>query len=271
MAQVLRCFDPFDGDAQMYALATARHDISCAPVVARLVQRLTERKAAGDDDPDARLDAAQNAAVLTGAEAYYRAMVDRDTSSWNIRDRHMDDTLARLMAHHGPEARGLVWEHNTHIGDARYTDMALGGEVNVGQLARERYGDDAVVLIGFASHGGRVIAGAEWDAPMTAMPVPAARRDSWEDVLHKAGGDQLLIFGDRPHAPLPEELLEERGHRAIGVVYHPDREQYGNYVPTILPRRYDALMFFDRTAALHPLGLTAQRRGDTEDTYPSAF
>src|SRR5262249_12021220 len=163
-----------------------------------------------------------------------RAMVRGGPESWNIRDRHMAQTLERLMIHHGPDARGIVWEHNTHIGDARFTDMAEDGMVNVGQLVRERHERDGVVLVGFGSHRGSVIAAREWEAPMERMPVPIARAGSWEDVLHQAGvTNQLLIFTGGES----REMLASRGHRAIGVVYHPEYEQYGNFVPTVLPRR----------------------------------
>ncbi len=117
----------------------------------------------------------QNALVVKNAEAYYRTMVRGGAASWNVRDRHMAETLERLMQQHGPEARGIVWEHNTHIGDARYTDMARSGMVNVGQLAREERGDEDVVLVGFGSYRGSVIAGARWGAPMQRMTVPPAR------------------------------------------------------------------------------------------------
>src|SRR5205814_6372539 len=138
---------------------------------------------------------------------------------------HMVGTLNRLMEYHGPAAKAIVWEHNTHIGDARFTDMAAEGMVNVGQLVREEHADDGVVLVGFSSHHGSVIAGDEWSAPMREMQVPEGRRGSWEDVLHHASdGDRLLIF-DR--AKSSQELLSPRGHRAIGVVYRPQYEAFG--------------------------------------------
>jgi erythromycin esterase-like protein len=192
-------------------------------------------------------------------------MVRGGPQSWNIRDRHMTETLDRLMRHHGPDAKAIVWEHNTHIGDARFTDMADDGMVNVGQLVRERHTDEGVVLVGFGSHHGTVIAGREWEAPMEEMQVPPARVGSWEDVMHRAGADdKLLVFEGLLD---DSDFLEERGHRAIGVVYHPENERFGNYVPTVLPRRYDAFCYIDETRALHPLHL----RPDMEkvpETYP---
>jgi erythromycin esterase-like protein len=193
-------------------------------------------------------------------------MVRGGPESWNIRDRHMTETLDRLMSHHGPGAKAIVWEHNTHIGDARATDMADDGMVNVGQLVRERHAGAGVVLVGFGSHRGSVIAGDEWDAPMEEMHVPPGREGSWEDILHRTGAaNKLLLLDDVRNE---DAFLEERGHRAIGVVYHPERERFGNYVPTVLPRRYDAFCFIDETRALHPLHLRADPTKMPE-TYPS--
>jgi erythromycin esterase len=185
------------------------------------------------------------------------------SESWNERDRHMMGTLEALLDQHGPESKAIVWEHNTHIGDARATDMASAGMVNTGQLARERYGEDDTVLVGFGSYRGGVIAGAHWGAPMERMAVPPARAGSWEHVFHEAaGGDLLLLTGG-----LSSEARGPRAHRAIGVVYDPQRERYGNYVPTDLGRRYDAFIFLDETEALHPLHIEPEEAG-APDTYP---
>src|SRR5919107_1849553 len=213
--------------------------------------------------PDA---AEQNALVVKNAEAYYRTMVRGGAASWNVRDRHMAETLERLMQQHGPEARGIVWEHNTHIGDARYTDMARSGMVNVGQPAREERGDEDVVLVGFGSYRGSVLAAARWGAPMERMTVPPAREGSWEAVLHAAvEGDQLLVFSGAQE----EGFLDGRAHRAIGVVYDPAGERHGNYVPTVLPRRYDAFVYLDETRALRPFEVRPRQDGEPPETFPS--
>jgi erythromycin esterase-like protein len=262
-----RCFQPFGEDVQSYARATAMVPTSCEDEVVDLLGELRRREARYRDDGREEFFAAeQNALVVKGAEAYYRAMVRSGPDSWNIRDRHMTETLSRLMSYHGPRAKAIVWEHNTHVGDARATDMADDGMVNVGQLVREQHAADGVVLVGFGSYRGTVIAGDQWEAPMEEMDVPPAREGSWEDIIHRAGvSDKLLLLdGVRDD----EAFLEERGHRAIGVVYHPGRERYGNYVPTVLPRRYDAFCYIDETRALRPLHL----RPDLEkmpETYPS--
>ncbi|MFF0223962.1 erythromycin esterase family protein [Streptomyces sp. NPDC004629] len=166
----------------------------------------------------------------------------------------MADTLDRLMAHHGPQAKAVVWEHNTHVGDARATDMADVGEVNVGQLVRERHMGRGVVLVGFGSHSGTVLAADAWGDVPRIMGVPPARTGSLEDLLHRAvrGERALFVF---PHVQLQgppsagraEWFHEEHGHRAIGAVYRPRYDRVGNYVPTVLAQRYDAFCYLDRT------------------------
>jgi len=266
--KAFRCFEPYGEDVQEYARATVFVPNACEDEVVALLRELRGRAAQyRAEGRESYFQAEQNALVLQNAESYYRAMVRGGPESWNIRDRHMADTLDRLMRHHGRDARAIVWEHNTHIGDARFTDMADEGMVNIGQLARERHADEGVVLVGFGSHRGGVIAGKEWEAPMERMRVPPGRPGSWEDVLHQAGeDDKLLIFGDVPRG---DPMLEARGHRAIGVVYRPQYEQYGNYVPTVLPRRYDAFLYIDQTEALHPLHLQPHTGGEVPETFPS--
>src|SRR5207248_2426621 len=164
--RAVRCFEPYGEDAQEYARATMLVPDACRDEAVALLRELRARVPAADGDGrDAFFVAEQNALVVKNAEAYYRAMVLSDESSWNVRDRHMAETLERLLAFTAPGARAVVWEHNTHIGDARFTDMAASGEVNLGQLARERYGEADAVLVGFGTHQGAVIAGRAWGAP----------------------------------------------------------------------------------------------------------
>jgi erythromycin esterase len=264
--RAFRCFEPYGEDVQEYARATVLVPASCEKDVVELLQQLRRNEPRyAADGREEYFAAEQNALVVKDAEAYYRAMVRGGPQSWNIRDRHMTETLERLMRHYGPLARGIVWEHNTHVGDARFTDMADDGMVNVGQLVRERHAEEGVVLVGFGSHRGTVIAGKEWEAPMEEMRVPPARPGSWEDVLHRAGAeDKLLVFEGLLRAG---NFLEERGHRAIGVVYNPEVERLGNYVPSVLPRRYDAFCYIDETHALHPLHLSPAPE-KVPETYP---
>jgi erythromycin esterase len=266
--KAFECFEPYSEDVQEYARATMWVPESCEDEVITLLRDL--RKTIPKYDADGReayFDAEQNALVAKNAELYYRTMVRGGASSWNIRDGHMFETLERLMRHHGPDAKAIVWEHNTHIGDARATDMRALGEVNLGQFVREEHGDEAVVLVGFSSHRGTVIAGDSWDAPMEVMRVPPGRAGSWEDVLHQAGDDDKMLLFDRISRLSP--IYEERGHRAIGVVYHPEYEHYGNYVPTVLPQRYDALLYFDESHALHPLHIKPTEEHEVPETYPT--
>jgi erythromycin esterase-like protein len=265
--RAFECFEPYGEDVQEYARATMWVPETCEDDVVALLRELRHGSRAYDDSRESYFNAEQNALVARNAERYYRTMVRGGASSWNVRDRHMVETLERLMRHHGPAAKAIVWEHNTHIGDARATDMRQQGEINVGQLVREEHGDDDVVLVGFSSHRGTVIAGESWDAPLQAMEVPPGRPESWEDVLHRAGEvNKLLLLRDIPRT---SPMHDERGHRAIGVVYHPPYEHHGNYVPTVLPRRYDALVFIDDSHALHPLHIEPAEVEEVPETYPT--
>jgi erythromycin esterase-like protein len=248
------CFEPYYGDVQEYARATALVPTSCEDEAVSILSAL-RRKAPeyAADGREAFFNAEQNALVAQGAELYYRTMVRGGPGSWNVRDHHMVDTLERLMSVHGPLARGIVWEHNTHVGDARFTDMARAGMVNVGQLIRQRHGEEGVVLVGFGTHHGTVIAAEEWGLPMQRMRVPKARDDSYEGIMHRCGvSDFLLVFDGSDDGGILG-LDTVRGHRAIGVVYEPAHERWGNYVPTLLARRYDSFIFLDQTEALDPI------------------
>jgi erythromycin esterase len=263
-----RCFEPYAENPQAYAVATRLVPNSCEKaVIAMLAQLRTAAETDGAADRDASFNAEQNARVAAGAEAYYRAMIRGGPDAWNVRDQHMADTLDRLLGHHGDGAKAVVWEHNTHVGDARYTDMSEAGMVNVGQLVRERHGEANVAIVGFGSHHGSVIAADSWGAPMQWMSLPPARRGSVEDLLHTcAQASALFVFPPE----LPQWLAAERDHRAVGVVYHPGAERWGNYVPTVLGRRYDSFCWFDESRALAPLH-AAHPTGAEMEAYPDAY
>ena len=263
--RVHKCFQPYSEDGQEYAIAVAQADASCRAQTQRLWKEIQKLSAKGPEKSMDEFVAEQYALVALNAERYYRTMVQNSEESWNIRDRHMMETLKRLLEFHGPDAKAIVWEHNTHVGDARYTDMANAGMVNVGQLAREELGADDVYIVGFGSYEGSVIAAREWGAPFQRMEVPQAREGSWEEMLHQLGASDKIVFSKDIQDS--EYLLRPIGHRAIGVVYHPQREQWGNYVPSIIPKRYDAFLFFDQTKALHPLG-TPPTGNEPPDLYP---
>jgi erythromycin esterase-like protein len=263
-----QCFEPYGEDAQKYARATVsflpRH---CRDeVVAMLGALRRDAPKFEKDGREAYFVAEQNAIVVTNAETYYRTMVRGGGASWNVRDHHMAETLDRLIRFHGQDAKCIVWEHYTHIGDARATDMAAAGMINIGQLMRETRERDGVYLVGFGSFEGSVVAGYSWGAPMEKMRVPEARYGSWEQILHDGvGRDCLLISEDLARIGGSHE---PRGHRAIGVVYDPDAERWGNYAPTVLPGRYDAFCFIDKTRAVHPLHIDVLASREPPETYP---
>jgi len=263
-----QCFVPFGEDPHRYARSTRLVPESCeADVVALLVEVQRQTRDLAPDD-EVAFDAAQNAAVAAGAEHYYRIMVRGDRQSWNVRDHHMADTIDRVSQHLGPRSKGLVWEHNTHVGDARATDMARDGLVNVGQLVREGHAAEGVALVGFASHRGSVLAAAAWGAPEQVFTLPRARTHSHEDLLHRAlRRPAVLVFGDDRSGPWLSAWL---GHRAIGVVYQPLREA-GNYVPTQMGGRYDALVWLETTCALHPLHHEARPEEPEFETEPTGY
>jgi erythromycin esterase-like protein len=263
-----QCFQPYGQDPHRYARQAGLVPQSCEREVVSLLVEVVRRAAARPSDGDSALDVTQNAAVAVEAERYYRVMIRGDRESWNIRDRHMAETIGRLDAHHGPHARGLVWEHNTHVGDARATDMRRAGMVNVGQLVRERYGADEVGLVGFASHRGTVTAATGWGRAEEVMTVPPAQPGTHEDLLHRALGEPaLLTFGADRDGPW---LGHSAGHRAIGVVYDPRRESR-NYVPTVMGARYDALIWLEDTRALRPLRHEPEPGEPELETEPSGF
>lgn len=260
----INCFEPFNRDPQVYAQATAFVPTDCEKEVIEMLQRVQSQRTYSDD-PENDFNTMQNALVAVNAEKYYRAMVRGGGNSWNVRDSHMMETLDRLVEFHGPESKAIVWEHNTHIGDARYTDMADDGMYNIGQLAREKYGREHVKLVGFGTYQGTVIAGRSWGAPMQKMDVPPAVEGSWEEMLHRMSTDDKIILS-KDLRELPE-LQRRIGHRAIGVVYDPKFEAFGNYVPTVIPERYDAFIYFDETEAVHPLRMKTTS-GKEPDLYP---
>jgi erythromycin esterase len=264
--QAYLCFEPFGESEQAYAWNTRMVAEDCEDEVIDLLLEMQRRAVRYDSDPEAAFNAEQNAHVMVNAERYYRAMVRSDMNSWNVRDIHMADTLGRLLDFHGPDAKAVVWAHNTHIGDARATDMVRAGMVNLGQLARERHSDLGVVLVGFGTHRGSVIAGREWGAPLERMEVPEARLTSWEALLHDTlETDHLLLLHQ---VEKDVNFLKSRGHRAIGVVYDPDYESRSNYVPTVLPLRYDSLIYLDETRALYPMNIEEEPGKQPPETYP---
>jgi len=265
--EAMRCFEPYD-EGQDYARATLNLSPNCADEVIRLLKAIQTRSQRYDHDREASLNTEMNARVIANAEKYYRSMVSFRDESWNLRDAHMVDTLESIMQFHGRKAKGIVWEHNTHVGDARYTDMRDDGLWNVGQLVREKHAEkQGVYIVGFASYEGTVIAGKLWGGKMQVMNVPPAMKNSIEYMLHADSSDDRIILLNNDY--WKERFDDYIGHRAIGVVYRPEYER-GNYVPTLLPFRYDALIYLDKTKALHPLHITPDGH-QVPETYPFGY
>lgn len=260
----IECLEPYEKD-DSFSSALDSLDPSCKDEVIHLLKEVRLKAPQYDQDREAGLNAEMNALVTANAEKHYRVRTSYGQSSWNVRDLHMVETLNSLMKFHGPDSKVIVWEHNTHIGDARATDMANSGLFNVGQLVREQHEKDEVVLVGLGSYKGSVIAGKMWGGTMQKMNVPEAIEYSIEEILHSASPEnKMLIFNESRE--LQEQFSDWAGHRAIGVVYHPSRER-GNYVPTRLSSRYDAFLFIDETTALHPLHIKPDGNL-TPETYP---
>jgi erythromycin esterase-like protein len=273
------CFEDFGEDAQAYGYAAEfALDRSCED---QAVQQLLDlqRHAAELAQYDGRIPedevfyAEQNARLVKNAEEYYRTMFRGRISSWNLRDRHMAETLEALIAHFerkGGLSKVVVWEHNSHIGDARATTMGDAGELNVGQLARERFGDESV-LVGFSTYTGTVTAASDWDAPAERKRVRPGTPESWEALFHGVGLANFLL-PMRGHAHLIEALNQIRLERAIGVIYRPDTERLSHYFEARLPRQFDAVIHLDETRAVEPLDRTAGwDMGEPPETYPTGL
>lgn len=261
------CFEPYRHDeGRSYAREAQFVPEICEAEVVELLQEIRRKLPQYNTDHEYVFSTEQNALVAVNAERYYRAMIRGGHHSWNLRDRHMSDTLDRLLRFHGNHSKLIVWAHNTHVGDARATDMAAAGMFNIGELARISHTDKGVVLVGFGTYRGTVTAGKRWGGRLQQMQVPEALPGSWEYLLHRAGKENKLLIMDDLMGT--DAFLENQtGHRAIGVVYNPQYESYGNYVPTILPLRYDAFIFLDETKALYPLHTIPDVR-QVPDTYP---
>ncbi len=272
------CFEHFgaEGQAYGYAASLAISD-SCRREV---IEQLLELQRAAS--VYARLDglaaedeyfyAEQNARLVANAEEYYRSMFSHRDSSWNLRDRHMADTLERLAAHldrHNGRTRVVVWEHNSHVGDARMTEMGARGELNVGQLARQRRGADAI-LVGLTTYEGTVTAASDWGGASERKRVRPALRESYEAIFHEAGPSRFVLRLDRGVAAV--QLAQPRLERAIGVIYRPQTERASHYFHSRLAGQFDAVIHLDETRAVEPLERTAaSEAGEPPETYPTAL
>lgn len=249
--QAIECFEPYNKRAEQYGMSAAFLGESCREEVLHLLQTITSnRNHYKEDDAEAFLNLQINALVSKNAEAYYKAMITDDVHSWNIRDHHMVETLDLIGNFYNKDAKGIIWEHNTHIGDARATSMENEGLENVGQITREKYGKENIYAIGFGTYRGTVIAADRWGVPYKKMIVPNAQTNTWEEMLHRAGAFNKYISFTDENRHLFDKTI---GHRAIGVVYDPEVEHYGNYVPSQVSERYDAFVHVDETSGVRPI------------------
>ncbi len=264
--QRYECLTPWQKDPAAYGAATlsGRYE-ECESEVVKMLEDLLDKRLAYEFKDEAQfLNAVQNARIISNAEKYYRIMYYGSRESWNLRDSHMFDTLNIVLGYHGPDARAVVWEHNSHIGNAAATEMGVSGEKNVGLFCREAFGQDAY-LVGFGTDHGTVGAASGWDRPMDVMQVRPSHPKSYEYLCHQAEMDNFLLpLRDAP-PKLLEALSQPRLQRAIGVVYSPETELQSHYFYADLPRQFDEYIWFDETRAVNPL-----KKGAMEG-FPETF
>ncbi|MFC0559990.1 erythromycin esterase family protein [Halalkalibacter alkalisediminis] len=248
--KAFNCFEPYHNELQMYGVSASFYGKDCLDELVDLLKSLHQNRTLYEQDAEAALNLELNSLVVDNAENYYRVMVTDGNESWNIRDRHMVEAFYKVSSFYGKDAKGIIWEHNTHIGDARATDMAEDGMVNVGQLTREKYGEEQVYAVGLGTYKGTVIAADRWGDPHEEMVVPKAQSGSWEYYLHQAGSYDKFILFNQENIKFFNKTI---GHRAIGVTYNHRYEHLGNYVPSRLSERYNAFIYIDQTNALRPL------------------
>ena len=263
------CLTPWARDPAGYGrMALNKGYAVCEQAVTDMLRELLERRLEHLDHRDDYLDAEQNARLVRNAEAYYRVMYYGSAESWNLRDSHMFEVLRQLLASRGRDAKAVVWAHNSHIGDARHTEMGqLRGELNLGQLCRQRL-PGPVALIGFGTHAGTVAAASNWDSPMKVMEVRPSLQGSYERACHEAGIERYLLDlrEGEDRTELREVLITPRLERFIGVIYRPDTERFSHYAEAVLPQQFNAFVWFDTTRAVE--ALPSKPRPGVPETYP---
>ena len=249
------CLTPWEADPATYGAValTGKHKGCEQEVVEMLNTLMRKRLDYAAQDGRRFLDALSNARLVKNAEQYYRIMYEGSSESWNFRDQHMFDTLKNLLDFHGPGSRAVVWEHNSHIGDAAATEMGARGEINVGNLCRKHFGDDAY-LIGFGTHHGTVAAASDWGAPMEIKIVRPSHPESYERLCHDSGLNAFMLPLVDQKQRVVKELLRPRLERAIGVIYRPETEVASHYFNASLPLQFNEYIWFDETRAVDALG-----------------
>ena len=262
------CLSPWESDPATYGHAALTGTYkSCEKEVVKMLAELVEKRTDyTPQDGERYLDAVQNAKLVTNAEKYYRMMYYGSRASWNLRDGHMFATLNSLLQFHGPRSKAVVWAHNSHVGNSNATEMSYRGEINIGQLCRNQFGNDCY-SIGFGTHTGTVAAASEWNAPMEIKDVVPSLRQSYERLFHESNHAKFLLpLRHIKSKQLRDELTTRRLQRAIGVIYRPETELASHYFETCLPDQFDELIWFDETTAVTPFK-TSELEG-MPDTYP---
>ena len=266
------CLDPWAENPAAYGRNAlmegyARCEVGVLQMLKDLLQRQADCLA---EECDEWLDAQANARLVKNAEAYYRVMYHGSAESWNLRDTHMFETLNMILDAKGPHSKAVVWAHNSHIGNAAFTDMGhRRGELNIGQLTKEKF-DERARLIGFGTHSGTVAAADDWDEPMKVKRVRPSLPESYERMCHDSGVERFLLDlrrGEREER-LAGELMEPRLERFIGVIYRPETERWSHYAEAVLPNQFDAWLWFDRTKAVTPLPGAEEAPAGEDETYP---
>ena len=266
------CLTPWQEDPAMYGrLAIMGQKHRCEDAVVKQLRDLMEKRQEYlAKDGESFFEAEQNAHVVRAAEQYYRVMYRSSVDSWNLRDRHMFDTLNRVIQRRGDDAKAVVWAHNSHIGDASATMMGWSGEFNIGELSRNHFGRDAA-LIGFGTDHGTVACASNWDEPMEVKRVLPSRDDSWEHAFLQAGVPAALTEWRSPgRQELSNALADTRLERAIGVIYRPETERQSHYFEAVLADQFDALVWFEESQAVTPLEFDAAAgaAGAEDETFP---
>src|SRR5215210_1602134 len=261
------CLTPWQSDPARYGRAVLSGRDTCEDAAVQQLRELLEHQLEyTKEDGEAYFDAAQNARIVRAAEQYYRIMYRGSTESWNLRDRHMFNTLQSVMQARGPQAKAIVWAHNSHIGNAAATAMGWAGEFNIGELCRTAYGEDTR-LIGFGTDRGTVAAASDWNEPMEVKQVRPARPDSYEAVFRETRIARSLTDWTPFHRKeLREALSIQRLERAIGVIYRPETELQSHYFEAVLPEQFDTFVWLEVTHAVTPLGPKTIQ--PVPDTYP---
>jgi protein-L-isoaspartate(D-aspartate) O-methyltransferase len=267
------CLSPYSRDPAVYGrLAMSAGYAFCRDGAVEMLKELLARQLEyASQDGEEWLDAAANARLVKNAEAYYRVMYEGSEESWNLRDTHMFETLCALLDARGPDSKAVVWAHNSHIGDARFTEMGIArGELNIGQLAKERFGERAR-NIGFGTHSGTVAAADDWDAPMQVKRVNPSMPESYERLSHDSGVSSFLLdLREGQNRQVAGKLMEPHLERFIGVICRPETERWSHYSQAILPDQFDGWVWFDETEAVTPLPGEERpgERASADETWP---